>query len=418
MANYTGNRVVVTGMGALTPLGLDITTTWEGLVAGKSGIDNIAQFDASSLETRFAGEVKGFDPTEYMGRKEARRMDRFSQFAVAASVEAVRDAGLEINDSNKENIGVLIGSGIGGLLTMSEQVRILLEKGPDRVSPFLVPMMIADMASAQVSITLGARGPNFCPTSACSSGSDAIGTAYEIIKRGDAQAMFAGGSEAIITPIGVAGFCANRALSTRNEVPQQASRPFDAERDGFVIGEGAAILVLEDLTSALERGARIIVEVTGYGASSDAVHITQPSEDGEGAARAMQMALKKAGLAPSDIGYINAHGTSTPLNDKVETMAIKTVFGDHAYHVPISSTKSMTGHLLGAAGAIEGVVCIKVINTGIIPPTINYNNPDPECDLDYVPNKAREARISITMSNSFGFGGHNSVLVFQEFRGA
>ena len=418
MVNYTGNRVVVTGMGALTPLGLDINTTWEGLVDGKSGIDHIAQFDASSLETRFAGEVKGFDPVEYMGRKEARRMDRFSQLAVAASVEAVRDAGLEINDTNKGNIGVLIGSGIGGLLTMSEQVRILIEQGPDRVSPFLVPMMIADMASAQVSIALGARGPNFCPTSACSSGSDAIGTAYEIIKRGDAEAMFAGGSEAIITPIGVAGFSANRALSTRNEAPQQASRPFDAERDGFVIGEGAAILVLEDLAFARERGARIIAEITGYGASSDAVHITQPSENGEGAARAMQMALRKAGLAPSEIGYINAHGTSTPLNDKVETMAIKTVFGDYAYHVPISSTKSMTGHLLGAAGAIEGAVCIKVINTGVIPPTVNYNNPDPECDLDYVPNKAREARISSAMSNSFGFGGHNSVLVFQEFRGA
>ena len=418
MVNYTGNRVVVTGMGALTPLGLDINTTWEGLVDGKSGIGHIAQFDASSLETRFAGEVKGFDPVEYMGRKEARRMDRFSQLAVAASVEAVRDAGLEINDTNKANIGVLIGSGIGGLLTMSEQVRILIEQGPDRVSPFLVPMMIADMASAQVSIALGARGPNFCPTSACSSGSDAIGTAYEIIKRGDAEAMFAGGSEAIITPIGVAGFSANRALSTRNEAPQQASRPFDAERDGFVIGEGAAILVLEDLAFARERGARIIAEITGYGASSDAVHITQPSENGEGAARAMQMALRKAGLAPSEIGYINAHGTSTPLNDKVETMAIKTVFGDYAYHVPISSTKSMTGHLLGAAGAIEGAVCIKVINTGVIPPTVNYNNPDPECDLDYVPNKAREARISSAMSNSFGFGGHNSVLVFQEFRGA
>ena len=418
MVNYTGNRVVVTGMGALTPLGLDINTTWEGLVDGKSGIDHITQFDASSLETRFAGEVKGFDPVEYMGRKEARRMDRFSQLAVAASVEAVRDAGLEINDTNKGNIGVLIGSGIGGLLTMSEQVRILIEQGPDRVSPFLVPMMIADMASAQVSIALGARGPNFCPTSACSSGSDAIGTAYEIIKRGDAEAMFAGGSEAIITPIGVAGFCANRALSTRNEAPQQASRPFDAERDGFVIGEGAAILVLEDLAFARERGARIIAEITGYGASSDAVHITQPSENGEGAARAMQMALRKAGLAPSEIGYINAHGTSTPLNDKVETMAIKTVFGDYAYNVPISSTKSMTGHLLGAAGAIEGAVCIKVINTGVIPPTVNYNNPDPECDLNYVPNKAREARISSAMSNSFGFGGHNSVLVFQEFRGA
>lgn len=405
-------------MGALTPLGLDITTTWEGLVNGKSGIDYITNFDASSMETRFAGEVKGFEPTEYIGRKEARRMDRFSQLAVAASIEAVRDAGLEINDTNKENIGVLIGSGIGGLLTLSEQVRILIEKGPDRVSPFLVPMMIADMASAQVSITLGAGGPNFCPTSACSSGSDAIGTAYEIVKRGDAQAMLAGGSEAVITPIGVAGFSANRALSTRNETPQQASRPFDIERDGFVIGEGAAVLVLEDLTFARKRGARIIAEITGYGASSDAVHITQPSEDGEGAARAMRMALKKAGLAPSEIGYINAHGTSTPLNDKVETMAIKTAFGDHAYHVPISSTKSMTGHLLGAAGAIESVICIKTINTGIIPPTINYTNPDLECDLNYVPNKAREARVSSAMSNSFGFGGHNSVLVFQEFRGA
>lgn len=418
MTKYAGNRVVVTGMGALTPLGLDIATTWEGLVNGKSGIDYITNFDASSMETRFAGEVKGFEPTEYIGRKEARRMDRFSQLAVAASVEATRDAGLEINDTNKENIGVLIGSGIGGLLTLSEQVRILIEKGPDRVSPFLVPMMIADMASAQVSITLGAGGPNFCPTSACSSGSDAIGTAYEIVKRGDARAMLAGGSEAVITPIGVAGFSANRALSTRNEAPQQASRPFDIERDGFVIGEGAAVLVMEDLSSARERGARIIAEITGYGASSDAVHITQPAEDGEGAARAIQMALKKAGLAPSEIGYINAHGTSTPLNDKVETMAIKAAFGDHAYNVPISSTKSMTGHLLGAAGAIESVVCIKVINTGVIPPTINYTGPDPECDLDYVPNKAREARVSSVVSNSFGFGGHNSVLVFQEFNGA
>jgi 3-oxoacyl-[acyl-carrier-protein] synthase II len=418
LTKYAGNRVVVTGMGALTPLGLDIATTWEGLVNGKSGIDYITNFDASSMETRFAGEVKGFEPTEYIGRKEARRMDRFSQLAVAASVEATRDAGLEINDTNKENIGVLIGSGIGGLLTLSEQVRILIEKGPDRVSPFLVPMMIADMASAQVSITLGAGGPNFCPTSACSSGSDAIGTAYEIVKRGDARAMLAGGSEAVITPIGVAGFSANRALSTRNEAPQQASRPFDIERDGFVIGEGAAVLVMEDLSSARERGARIIAEITGYGASSDAVHITQPAEDGEGAARAIQMALKKAGLAPSEIGYINAHGTSTPLNDKVETMAIKAAFGDHAYNVPISSTKSMTGHLLGAAGAIESVVCIKVINTGVIPPTINYTGPDPECDLDYVPNKAREARVSSVVSNSFGFGGHNSVLVFQEFNGA
>ena len=288
-------------------------------------------------------------------------MDRFSQLAVAASVQAVKDAGLEINDDNGENIGVLVGSGIGGLLTMSEQVRVMIEHGPGRVSPFLVPMMISDMASAQVSIRLGARGPNFCPTSACSSGSDAIGTAYEIIRRGDAQAMLAGGSEAIITPIGVAGFNASRALSTRNDDPQQASRPFDVERDGFVIGEGAAVLVLEDIAYARERGARILGEITGYGASSDAIHITHPAEDGEGAARAMKMALKKAGLAPSDIDYINAHGTSTPLNDKVETMAIKAVFGDCAYQVPISSIKSMVGHLLGAAGAVESVVCLKAI---------------------------------------------------------
>jgi len=405
-------------MGVLTPLGLDIDTTWEGMIAGRSGIDYITHFDADGFETRFAGEVKGFDATEYVGRKEARRMDRFSQLAVAASLQAVQGAGLEIGNGNRENVGVLVGSGIGGLITISEQVRVLAERGPDRVSPFTVPMMIADMASAQVSISLGARGPNFCPTSACSSGSDAVGTAYEIIKRGDAEAMLAGGSEAIITPIGVAGFNANRALSTRNDAPQQASRPFDAGRDGFVVGEGAAILVLEDLAVAQERGAPILAEITGYGASSDGVHITQPAEDGDGAARAMRMALRKAGLAPSDIGYINAHGTSTPLNDKVETMAIKTVFGEHAYRIPISSTKSMVGHLLGAAGAVEGVVCIKAIETGLIPPTINYTTPDPECDLDYVPNQVREARVSSALTNSFGFGGHNSVLLFQEFRGA
>lgn len=412
------NRVVVTGLGAVTPLGLDVATTWEGLIAGKSGIDYITQFDAEGFETRIAGEVKEFEPTDYIGRKEARRMDRFSQLAVAAAMQAVQDAGFEINDGIRDNVGVLIGSGIGGLMTLSEQLSILLERGPDRVSPFLVPMMIADMASAQVSITLGARGPNFCPTSACSSGSDAIGTAYEIVRRGDARAMLAGGTESIITPIGVAGFIANRALSNHNDPPQKASRPFDAERDGFVIGEGAAVFVLEDLAYAQERGAHILAEITGYGASSDAVHITQPAEDGEGAARAMKMAMRKAGLEPTDIDYINAHGTSTPLNDRIETMAIKSVFGDYAYRVPISSTKSMTGHLLGAAGAVEGLVCIKSIETGIIPPTINYTTPDPDCDLDYVPNQARQAEVSAAMSNSFGFGGHNSVLVFQEFRGA
>jgi len=418
LVNYTGNRVVITGIGTITPLGLDITTTWDSLIAGKSGIDHITHFDASDFETKIAGELKGFEPTDYIGRKEARRMDRFSQMAVVAGMQAVQSAGLVIDDTNRDNVGVLIGSGIGGLVTISEQVRVLSERGPDRVSPFTVPMMIADMASAQVSITFGAKGPNFCPTSACSSGSDAIGTAYEIIKRGDAQAMLAGGSEAIITPIGIAGFNATKALSTHNDNPQQASRPFDAERDGFVVGEGAAIIVLEDLAYALERGDRIIAEITGYGASSDAVHITQPAEDGNGAARAMRMALRKAGLAPSEIDYINAHGTSTPLNDKIETMAIKAVFEDHAYKVPISSTKSMTGHLLGAAGAVESMVCCMAIKTGMIPPTINYNSPDPDCDLDYVPNKAREVKVSSALTNSFGFGGHNSVLVFQKYDGA
>ena len=418
LVNVSANRVVITGIGALTPLGLNMDATWEGLIAGKSGIDYITQFDTDGFETRIAGEVKGFEATDYIGRREARRMDRFSQLAVAAAMQAVEDAKLEINDSIRDDTGVLVGSGIGGLMTLSEQLSILLDRGPDRVSPFLVPMMIADMASAQVSITLGARGPNFSPTSACSSGSDAIGTAYEIVKRGDARIMLAGGTESILTPIGVAGFIANRALSNHNDPPQEASRPFDANRDGFVIGEGAAVFVLEDLALAQERGVRILAEITGYGASSDAVHITQPAEDGEGAVRAMKMAIRKAGLQPTDIEYINAHGTSTPLNDKTETMAIKGVFEDHAYKVPISSTKSMMGHLLGAAGAIEGMVCLKVIQTGIIPPTINYTTPDPECDLDYVPNQARQVKVSAAMSNSFGFGGHNSVLVFQEFSGA
>ena len=414
--NNASNRVVVTGMGVISPLGLDAATTWEGLITGRSGADHITQFDASNHETRFAAEVKGFEPTDYIGRKEARRMDRFTQMAVVASMQAVEQAGLQIDPGNQDSIGVLIGSGIGGLITLSEQINVMIEQGPDRVSPFLVPMMITDMASGQVSIMLGARGPNFCPTSACSSGSDAIGTAYEIIKRGDALAMLAGGSEAIITPIGIAGFNANRAISTRNDEPQLASRPFDTDRSGFVIGEGAAVLVLEDLSYARKRGAQILSEVVGYGASSDAFHITQPSEDGEGAVRAMKMAIQKSGLAPTDIDYVNAHGTSTPLNDRIETVAIKTVFGNHAYKLAVSSTKSMTGHLVGAAGALEAAICIMAICHGIIPPTINLTNPDPDCDLDYVPNVARKAKVGAALSNSFGFGGHNSVLVFREFR--
>ena len=409
------NRVVVTGIGILCPVGLNASSTWEALIAGKSGIDYITLFDPEPFATKFAGEVKGFEPTDYVSRKEARHMDRFIQLAVAASSQAVKQAGMQINLSNQNNIGVIIGSGFGGLLTLSEQIRILLERGPDRVSPFLIPMLLADMASAQVSIMLGAKGPNFCTASACSSGSDAIGAAYEIIRRGDARAMLAGGSEAAVTPIGIAAFNALRALSTRNSEPQLASRPFDAEREGFVLSEGAAALMLEDLSFAQRRGANILAEIIGYGVSSDAYHVTQPTEDGEGAVRAMQMALNKAGLATTEIDYINAHGTSTPLNDKMETKAIKAVFGDTAYHIPISSTKSMMGHLLGGGGAVEAAICVMVIQHGIIPPTINLTHPDPECDLDYVPNIARQAKVTTALSNSFGFGGHNSVLVFRQY---
>jgi 3-oxoacyl-[acyl-carrier-protein] synthase II len=413
--NNSNNRVVVTGIGALCPLGLDAPTSWDGLIAGKSGIDYITLFDAEPFETKFAGEVKGFEPTNYINRKDTRHMDRFSQLAVVASLEAVEQARLQINPSNRDSIGVIIGNGGGGLTSLFEQIKLLVERGPARVSPFLAPKMAGDMASGWVSIILGARGPNFCTISACSSGSDAVGTAYETIKRGDAQAMIAGGTEAIITPIGIASFNANRAISTRNSEPQLASRPFDAERDGFVIGEGAASLVLEDISFARSRGANILAEIIGYGNSSDAYHVTQPDEAGEGAARAMQIALNKARLAANKIDYINAHGTSTPLNDKTETLAIKAVFGQNAYRIPVSSTKSMIGHLLGGAGAIEAAICIMVIQHSIIPPTINLTHPDPECDLDYVPNVARRAEVTTALSNSFGFGGHNSVLIFRKY---
>ncbi len=415
LKNDSRNRVVVTGIGILCPLGLDTTTTWEGLIAGKSGIDYITLFDAQPMKTKFAGEVKGFEPTSYISRKEARRMDRFAQLGVAAALQAVEQSGLKINTTNQSDIGIIIGSGIGGLTTLFEQIKVLLERGADRVSPFLAPMMISDMAAAQASITLGIKGLNLCTTSACSSGSDAIGAAYELIKQGDAQAMVAGGSEAIINPIGITAFNALHAISTRNNEPKLASRPFDSERDGFVISEGAGILVLESLAHARGRGADILAEVMAYGASGDAYHVTQPSEDGEGAARAMRMALEKSGLATTEIDYINAHGTSTPLNDKVETMAIKSVFGDRAYRIPISSIKSMIGHLIGGSGAVEAAVCIMVIQHGIIPPTINLTHPDPECDLDYVPNVARRAKVTTILSNSFGFGGHNSVLVFRQY---
>lgn len=342
-------------------------------------------------------------------------MDRFAQLAVVASIEALEQSGIQVNATNEDSIGIVVGSGIGGLTTLFEQVKVLLDKGPGRVSPFLIPMMISDIAAAQVSIVLGVKGPNLCTTSACSSGSDAIGSAYEIIKRGDAQVMLAGGGEAIINPVGVASFNAMRAISTRNDAPQLASRPFDAERDGFVIGEGATILILESLDRAIKREADILAEIIGYGASADAHHVTQPLENGQGAAKAMQMALRKAGVAAAEIDYINAHGTSTKLNDSMETKAIKTVFGDNAYRVPISSTKSMMGHLIGAAGAMESAICIMAMQHGIVPPTINLTCPDPECDLDYVPNVARQVEVNIALSNSFGFGGHNSALVFRKY---
>jgi 3-oxoacyl-[acyl-carrier-protein] synthase II len=388
---------------------------WQALIAGKSGVDRITLFDAERFETKIAGEVKGFDPANYMNPKDVRRNDRFSQMAVAASLEALKQAGLKIDDTNQDNIGVIIGSGIGGLTTLFEQTKVLLERGPDRVSPFLIPMMMPNIGSAQTSITLGVKGPNLCTTSACSSGSDAIGIAYETIRRGDAQVMITGGSEAIINPVGVSAFNALKAISTRNDQPQLASRPFDAERDGFVIGEGAGVLILENLSFAQRRGAKILAEIIAYGATGDAYHITAPIESGEGAAKAMQMALDKAGLKPPEIDYINAHGTSTQLNDKMETKALKTVFGDYAHKVPISSTKSMMGHLVGSAGAVEAAICILTIRNGIIPPTINLTHPDPECDLDYVPNVARQAKVTTAMSNSFGFGGHNSVLIFREY---
>lgn len=409
------DRVVITGTGILSPLGLDTRTTWEGLIAGESGIDYITLFDPSDMAAKFAGEVKGFQPTDYMERKEARRMDRFAQLAVAASREAVESARLEIDHTNDDDIGVIIGSGIGGLTTLFEQAKVLVEKGPDRVSPFLAPMMIADIAAAQVSIALGVKGPNFCTTSACSSGSDAIGAAYELIRHGDAQVMLAGGTEALINPLGITAFTALKALSTRNEAPKKASRPFDAERDGFVISEGACVLILEKLEHALKRGVPVLAEIAAYGATADSFHVTQPMENGEGAARAIRIALKKANIAPTDIDYINAHGTSTQLNDVMETRAIKTVFGDYAYRVPISSTKSMLGHLIGCAGAAEALVCILSIMNGIIPPTINYDHPDPDCDLDYVPNVARKAEVNIALSSSFGFGGHNSVLILRRY---
>ncbi len=409
-------RVVVTGIGLVSPVGLTREATWRSLLAGESGIDYISSFDPEELETTIAGEVKGFDPTGYVGRKEARRMDRFVQLAVAATLEAMEQASLEVHDGNSERVAVIVASGIGGIITLSEQIGVMNGRGASRVSPFLVPMMLPDMASGQISMLIGAKGPNFATVSACSSGADAVGSAFELVREGTVEVALAGGSEAAICPIGVAGFNACKALSKRNDEPSRASRPFDAGRDGFVLGEGAGVLVLESAESAAERGVEPVGEMVGYGSTADAHHITQPAPGGEGAARAMRAALDQAGVQPSDVDYVNAHGTSTPLNDKYETMAMKAVFQERAYDVPISSTKSMTGHLLGAGGALEACVTVLAIQNGAMPPTINLETNDPDCDLDYIPNTARERALNFAMSNSFGFGGHNASLVFREFQ--
>ena len=409
-------RVVVTGLGCVSPLGLSAKETWRALLAGESGAGPITHFDASQHKTRFAAEVKGFDPVARFGTREARKMDRFAQFAIAAAEEAIEQACLKIDESNRNRVGIIIGTGIGGITTILESHDIYLQRGADRVGPFLIPMMISDSAAGILAIRTGARGPNMSLATACATGTNAIGEAASMIRRGAADVMLVGSSEASIVPLAMAGLNAMTALSTRNDDPEGASRPFDRDRDGFLMGEGAGMLVLESLDSARARRAPILCEFTGYGASDDAFHISAPVENGAGAALAMRLALEDAGLRPEEISYINAHGTSTRLNDKSETAAVKTVFGTGAYRVPISSTKSMTGHLLGASGSIEAVVCAQVLNERILPPTINYENQDPECDLDYVPNRPRPVSAVHVMSNSFGFGGHNATLILSRLQ--
>ncbi len=408
-------RVVVTGMGVVSPVGNTLKEFWDNLVHGRSGAVPITDFDVSKFETRIACKVKNFDGSKWIGPKDLKRMDPFVRFAVVAAKMALEDAKLDVPNSNPERIGVLVGSGIGGITTVEEQHLIMLEKGPSRMSPFLIPMLIVNMAPGQISIQTGARGPNSCIATACATSAHAVGEAARLILHGDADAMIAGGAEAAITNLGLGGFCAMHALSTRNDAPQKASRPFDRDRDGFVMGEGAGILVLEELEHAKKRGAKIYCEVVGYGLTGDAYHMTAPAPDGEGASRCMKMALDDAGLNPEDVDYINAHGTSTALNDKLETMAIKRVFKDYAKKVPISSTKSMMGHLLGAAGSMELIVCALAMQEGFVPPTINYETPDPDCDLDYVPNQARQLKVDVALSNSLGFGGHNATLVAKRF---
>ncbi len=409
------SRVVVTGLGLVTSLGNDLASSWEGLIQGKSGMGEITGFDTSKHRVHFAAEVKGFDPLLYMDRKEVRRNDPFEQYAIATAKQALAQANLQIADDFADDVGVYIGSGIGGLVTQHDQFRILFERGPDRISPFFINMMIIDGAPGIVSILTGARGPNWAAVSACATSGNTIGEAWETIRRGDAKVMIAGGAEQAVTSIAMAAFDNMHALSRHNDDPQGASRPFDAMRDGFVMGAGAGMLILEDLEFAQARGAHILAEMVGYGSTGDAHHVTEPAPGGTGLIRAMRRALQKGGLQPDQVDYINAHGTSTPFNDSTETKAIKTCFGDHAKKVAISSTKSMIGHTLGAAGAIEAVVCVQSILTGIIPPTINLHHPDPECDLDYVPNEARQATINVALSNSMGFGGHNTCLIFKRY---
>ena len=406
-------RIVVTGLGMITPLGLNTSETWAQMVAGASGVGCVTRFEAGGFTTRIAAEVKGFVPENFMDRKDAKRNDRFVQLGIAAAKEAVAHAALDWGVVDPNRVGVIIGSGIGGIETFEAQHKTYLERGADRVSPFFIPMMISNMASGQVSIHTGAKGPNFTTVSACTSSANALGEALRLLQHNDADVVIAGGAEATITPMAFAGFCSMKAMSTRNEDPQRASRPFDRDRDGFVMGEGAAVLVVEREEHARRRGAPILCEIAGYGASGDAYHITSPTPGGDGAARSMERALVDAELRPSDIQYINAHGTSTPPNDRTETQAVKRVFGEQATQVMLASTKSMTGHLLGAAGAMEAAVCVLVIERGIVPPTINYENPDPECDLDCVPNRAREVRVTAALSNSMGFGGHNATLAFR-----
>lgn len=409
-------RVVITGLGVISSLGLDVPTLWQNLVAGRSGIAPITLFDTRDMDVRIAGEAHGFQATDYMSAKDARRADRFTQFAIAAVEEALAQSGLVVDEHNADDVGVIVGSGVGGIWTYSQEFDVLRKKGPRRVSPFLVPMITVDVPAVQIALRTGASGPNMAVTSACATGADALGQAHETIRRGHARAMFAGGFEAAVTPIGVASFDRMRALSRRNGDPTGASRPFDADRDGFVMSEGGALLVLEELEFALARGAEPLAEVVAYAATSDATHIAAPDAEGLGAARCMSLAMARAGIEPGDVSYVNAHGTSTPAGDPAETEAIKRALGEHAYHVPVSATKSMTGHLIGGAGALEAVICVQALRTGIIPPTINLQTPDPACDLDYVPHQARRAELDLILSNSFGFGGHNVTLAFRAYR--